>query len=108
MYDSFIHSPIHFLLVEDSDAYEVSNYLALLEESQIYTLGLAVGLDGKTLAPFRKSPTFLDEMITRWLQGKDQVVKRGGHTWNALVKALREPRVQQNQTADKIEDAECK
>ncbi len=85
----------------------MSNYLLNLTEPEIFTLGLALGLDSRTLSPFRSSPLFLDEMLTRWLQGKDQVTKRGGHTWNALVKALREPRVQQNQIAKDIEKNEC-
>ena len=87
--------------------YEVSNYLRFLTETEIYTLGLALGLDSKTITPFKKSPTFLDDMLTRWLQGKDQVMKRGGHTWNALVNALQEPRVQQNQVADTIRKEQC-
>ncbi len=85
----------------------MSSYLALLEESDIYKLGLALGLDNKTLSPFIKHPTFLDDMIMRWLQGRDRVLENGGHTWNSLVRALRAPRVSQTEVAQRIEDAEC-
>lgn len=80
----------------------MSNYLCTLSEDQIFTLGLALGLESRTMAPFRNSPLFLDEVVLRWLQGKDQVMKRGGHSWSSLVKALREPRVQQYGIAAKI------
>ena len=42
-------------------------------------------------------------MLTAWLQGKDDVNSKGGHTWRALVNALRHTSVTQNETADKIE-----
>ncbi len=80
----------------------MSNYLYALSEDQIFTLGLALGLESRTMAPFRSSPLFLDEVILRWLQGQDHVIRRGGHTWMSLVGALQEPRVRQYGIAAKI------
>ena len=42
-------------------------------------------------------------MIAAWLQKEDQVTKRGVPTWETLVKALRDRRVNQTGVADKIE-----
>ncbi len=97
-----------FTRIGDSDAYEVSNYLRSLTEDQIFTLGQALGLNNQTMSPFRSSPLFLDEVITRWLQGKDRVMEQGGHTWNTLVKALKEPKVNQNEIAEKVRREKCK
>ena len=49
------------------------------------------------------SETFRDDMIAAWLQKEDQVTKRGMPTWETLVKALRDRRVNQTGVADKIE-----
>ena len=49
------------------------------------------------------SETFIDDMIDAWLQKEDQVLKRGVPTWETLVKALRDPRVNQTGVAEKIE-----
>ena len=49
------------------------------------------------------SETFRDDMIAAWLQKEDQVTKRGVPTWETLVKALRDRRVNQTGVADKIE-----
>lgn len=46
-------------------------------------------------------------MLTEWLQGKDDVLTRGGHTWRTLVNALRDPQMNQNEIADKIEGEKC-
>ncbi len=98
----FTHS-FHLASIGNSDLYDVSNYLAALTESEVFVLSQALGLDGQTVSSFRNSPFFLDEVLMRWLQGKDEVMERGGHTWTALVKALREPVVDQHSIADKIE-----
>jgi len=60
-----------------------------------------------TLDIIKDSPTFLYDMLTAWLQGQDDVGRRGGHTWRALVKGLRHPSVAQNETADKIHKEKC-
>ena len=41
-------------------------------------------------------------MIAAWLQKEDDVTRRGLPTWETLVKALRNDRVNQNGVADKI------
>ena len=45
-------------------------------------------------------------MLVAWLVGKDNVGKRGGHTWLALVRGLRHPKVNQTELASKIEEKE--
>ena len=83
---------------------EVSEYLNLLNRDQIFKLGLVLGLRAvPTLDNMRHTSTFLYDMLAAWLQGQDDVNKRGGHTWRALEKALRHPSMNQNETANKIE-----
>ena len=87
---------------------DVSGYLNHLTRDQIYQLGLVLGLYVvPTLGNVRVSTTFLSDMLTAWLQGKDGVNSKGGHTWTALVNALRDRSVTQNETADKIETEKC-
>ena len=57
--------------------------------------------------PIKGSETFLDDMLALWLQGKDKVPSKGGHTWRALVNALRHPKVNQTEIASKIEQEKC-
>ena len=54
------------------------------------------------------SKRFRDDVIAAWLQKEDQVLKMGTPTWETLVKALRDPRVNQAGIAKKIEaDNKC-
>ena len=69
----------------------------------IYNLGLTLGLYSHRLKSMRDSETFSEDMIVAWLQKEDQVLKRGVPTWETLVKALRDPRVNQTGVAAKIE-----
>ena len=48
------------------------------------------------------SKTFRDDMIAAWLQKEDQVLKRGRPTWETLVKALKDARVNQIGVAERI------
>ena len=49
------------------------------------------------------SETFRDDMVAAWLQKEDQVLKQGVPSWKTLVKALRNPRVNQTGVAERIE-----
>ena len=49
------------------------------------------------------SETFRDDMIAAWLQKEDRVTKRGVPTWETMVKALRDRRVNQTGVTDRIE-----
>ena len=90
------------------DLIDIGDYLVNLKKDQIFRLGLVLGLRAvPTLDVMKDSPTFLYDMLTAWLQGQDNVGRRGGHTWGALVKGLRHPSVAQNETADKIQSEKC-
>ena len=90
------------------DLIDIGDYLVNLKKDQIFRLGLVLGLRVvPTLDVMKDSPTFLYDMLTAWLQGQDNVGRRGGHTWGALVKGLRHPSVAQNETADKIQSEKC-
>ena len=90
------------------DLIDIGDYLVNLKKDQIFRLGLVLGLRAvPTLDVMKDSPTFLYDMLTAWLQGQDNVGRRGGHTWGALVKGLRHPSVSQNETADKIQSEKC-
>ena len=84
------------------DLFEITDYLLHLEHSDIYNLGLILGLCYSRLIKMEVSERFRDDMIAAWLQ-KDQVIKKGVPTWETLAKALRHPRVNQTRVAEKIE-----
>ena len=89
------------IAIDDLD--EVTNYLLNLEKTDIHNLGITLGLHFPRLKTMRDSETFRDDMIAAWLQKEDQVTKKGVPTWETLVKALRDRRVNQIGVADKIE-----
>ncbi len=89
------------------DLIDVSTYLLTLNPDQVFGLGLALGLLVTTLNPIKSSPTFLDDVLTAWLLGKDTVRRRGGHTWQALVNGLRHGRVNQTEIASRVERERC-
>ena len=87
---------------------DVSEYLNLLNRDQIFQLGLVLGLLAvPTLDNMRYTATFLSDTLAAWLRGQDNVNKRGGHTWKALVNALRHSQVAQNEIADRIQREKC-
>ena len=60
---------------------DVSRYLIRLTRGQIFQLGLILGLHATpNLDGIQQSQTFLDYMLTEWLQWKDDVLTRGRHT----------------------------
>ena len=71
-----------------------------LDKTHIYHLGVVLGLSHHRVKWMKDSETFLDEMITAWLQKVDQV---GIPTWQRLVEALRHERVGQTGKANEIE-----
>ena len=74
-----------------------------LEKTDIYNLGLVLGLKQPEVKKMQGSETFRDDMIAAWLEQKeDQVAKKGKPTWETLVKALKNPRVNQTKIAEKI------
>ena len=48
-----------------------------MEKSQIYNLGLVLGLRQTKVKTLKDSLTFLDDVITAWLQKEDQVAEKG-------------------------------
>ena len=57
-------------------------------------IGLKLGLFGTTLEAIEKSydgrtDRCLYSMLTKWLHRRDDVWKKGGTTWNVLIKALK-------------------
>ena len=85
------------------DLLEVTNYLLDLGKTDIHNLGLTLGLHYPHLTKMGGSDTFRDDMIAAWLQKEDQVLKQGVPSWKTLVKALRNPRVNQTGVAERIE-----
>ena len=79
---------------------EITDYLFGLDKTHIYHLGVVLGLSQQRVKEMKDSETFLDDMITVWLQKVDQV---GVPTWQRLVKALRHKRVGQTDIASEIE-----
>jgi len=61
---------------------------------QIFSLGMELGLcTVPSLHKIRDSPTWHADCMVPRTQLQDDVGRRGGHTWRALVKGLRHPSV---------------
>lgn len=72
-----------------------------------FPLGLNLGLLAPTLEEIRqnnndKAGPCLTECLTKWLQRTDDVDKKGGATWETLIKALKGAGVEENAAADGI------
>jgi len=86
----------------DDDFLEITEYLIDLEKTDVYNLGLVLGLSQRKVAAKMDSKTFLDDIITAWLRKEDQVIKRGEPSWTVLVSALKHRRVGQTGIASTI------
>jgi len=89
--------------VGEDDLLDITDYLMELSKTEVYNLGLVLGLSKHRVEDIMDSRPFLDEVITAWLQKVDLVKKRGAPTWQRLVEALRHQRIGQSGIADKIE-----
>ena len=93
----------YFTYTAIDDHPEVTEYLLDLTKTDIHHLGLTLGLYHRHLKSMKDSDTFRDDMIDVWLQKEDQVIKRGVPTWETLVKALRDRKVNKTEVANRIE-----
>ena len=84
----------------DDDFMEITEYLIDLEKTDVYNLGLVLGLSWRKVVAKMESKTFLDDIITAWLQKEDQV--KGQPSWTVLVSALKHRRVGQTGIASTI------
>jgi len=75
----------------DDDFLEITEYLIDLEKTDVYNLGLVLGLSRRKVVAKMESKTFLDDIITAWLQKEDQVKEEP--SWTVLVSALKHCRV---------------
>ena len=60
---------------------EITGYLLNLGQTDIYNLGLTLGLNHLHLKKMRDLETFRDDVIAAWLQKEDQVTRRGVPTY---------------------------
>ena len=74
-----------------------------MEKTEVYHLGLVLGLSQRKLMAKIDSKTFLDDVISAWLRKEDQVIERGEPTWRVLINALMSRRVGQTGIATGIE-----
>ena len=85
------------------DLMEVTGYLKDLNKSQIYNLGLVLGLDYHHVVDLRDNcgcnQDFLDAVVVSWLQKEDRVKDV---SWTALITALQNDRLRQTGIADRI------
>ena len=86
----------------DEDFFDITEYLVDMEKTDVYHLGLVLGLSQRKLMAKIDSRTFLDDVISAWLRKEDQVIKRGEPSWRALVSALMNRRVGQTGIATNI------
>jgi len=86
------------------DLAKITVYLHPLCRTEVFNLGLVLGLDYSRLKSLIESSNFLNEMLAGWLQRVDQVRKAGVPTWRRLGEALRDPRVGQNGIASKMKE----
>ena len=82
---------------------EVTGYLKDLNKSQIYNLGLVLGLDYHHVVDLEENCSsnhrFLDAVVVSWLQKEDRVKDV---SWTALIAALHNDRLRQTGIADRI------
>ena len=82
---------------------DVTDYLKCLNKSEIYDLGLVLGLDYHRVVDFEEKYSsnrrFLDSVVVSWLQKKDKVKDV---SWKTLVEALRHRRLGHNGIATSI------
>ena len=87
-------------ILGDGDFDDITECLEALmdDEKTIYSLGITLNLKQKTAKELREqhSDTFLDDIITAWLEQTDRP------TWRSMLKALRHRRVRRNSLADQI------
>ena len=57
----------------EEDLIEITDYLFELDKTDIYNLGLVLGLSQRRVKAMMNSETFLDDMISAWLQRIDLV-----------------------------------
>jgi len=74
---------------------EITEYLMNMERTDVYNLGLVLGLSQHKVKAKKHSDTFLDDVITAWLRKEDQVINRGEPSWTVLVRSLKHRRVGQ-------------
>ena len=87
---------------DDGDILEIADYLINLDKTQVYHLGIILGLSQRKVKTMEDSKTFLDDILTAWIRKEDYVERRGLPTWETLVRALRHPRIGQTGLANDI------
>ena len=89
-----------YCFIGEKDVREVTNYLLTLRTSEIYKLGIELGLFPSRLSTLREKPDiFLYEVISAWLRRADSC---SCPTYKTLVKALKSKRLGENGIADDI------
>ena len=91
-----------FSIPDDGDIMEITDYLINLDKTQVYHLGIVLGLSQRKVKAMEDSKTFLDDVIASWIRKEDYVERRGLPTWETLVRALRHPRIGQTGLANDI------
>jgi len=86
----------------NEDFLDITEYLIDMEKTDVYNLGLVLGLSQHKLKANIDSKSFLDDVISAWLRKEDQVIKRGEPSWTVLVMALKDRRVGQTGIASNI------
>ena len=86
----------------NEDFLDITEYLIDMEKTDVYNLGLVLGLSQHKLKANIDSKSFLDDVISAWLRKEDQVTKRGEPSWRVLVMALKHRRVSQTGIARNI------
>ena len=91
-----------YLLSDEDDLLEVTDYLQNLEKTHIYHLGLVLGLRQNKVKTMMDSVVFLDDVIAAWFRKEDKVTEKGEPSWTVLVNALKHHRVGQTGIANTI------
>ena len=66
---------------------EIKDYMKSLANTDLIQAGVALGLNYTRLKDIREN--LLDEMLTKWLRGDDDVHETSGDpSWESLVRAL--------------------
>lgn len=94
---------MYFVCTGEDDLVEITDYLMDLDKSEIYHLGLVLGLSRRRVVDLRDNRAsnleFLDSVVLHWIQRLDRVTEV---SWVALVRALLHPRLGQTGIATTI------
>ena len=89
---------------DEDDLVDISDHLQSLDKTEIYQLGLVLGIAHHRLKEMKKQDLleFRNDVIWKWLEQVDRVAKKGVPRWEGLSRALEHSTIGQTGLAHTI------